>query len=265
MTIFEFYIFWIKIAPTYYWLMYALWFIFGFLIIKKRWIIYNSLKKDWLLDDLFMYIFLWVVLWWRIGYIIFYNFESFLSSPISIFKIWEWWMSFHWWVIWVLIAMYFFSRKNNIGFLKVADQVTLVLPIWLWLWRIWNYINWELLWFSWYTGLFAVYKDWIWYFPSPLLEAVLEWLILFIILNYIYIINNKKKGLKQWKKYFWLQDWQISALFLIFYALFRILTEIFVRTPDSHIWYIFWLFTLWEILSFPMLFWGLYYYFKLKK
>ena len=156
-------------------------------------------------------------------------------------------MSFHGWVIWVILAMWYFSRRYRFSFLKLTDEITTVLPIWLWLGRIWNYLNSELLWFSNYNWPLAVYKDWIWYFPSPLLECFLEWILLFIILNIVY----------KYKKF----DWQIAALFLILYGSFRIFVEIFFRTPDANIWYIFWVLTMWEILSIPMiLIWGYYYY-----
>ncbi len=261
MTIFEITLFWITIAPSYYWLMYALGFLLWFFIVKKRWIIVSSIpeiqssikKKNEMLDSLFLYIFLWVVLWWRFWYVLFYNFSAYLNNPFDIIKVWEWWMSFHWWVIWVIVAMLLFSRKYKINFLHLADQITLVLPIWLWLGRIWNYLNWELLWYSWYYWKFAIVNNWIWYFPSTLLEALLEWLVLFIILNIVYFINNKMKhSWANWSIKYWF-DWQIATMFLIIYAVFRLFVEIFYRVPDVHIWYIFGYFTMWEILTLPML------------
>ena len=246
MTVFEITILWIHIAPSYYWLMYAIAFLVWYQIIKNR------KKISWNdLENLFLYIVLWVIVWWRLWYIMFYNFSSYLSEPLSILKVWEWWMSFHGWVLWVIISMMIFSRIYKVNFYKVADQVTLILPIWLWLWRIWNYLNGELLWYSGYNWFLAVYKDWIWYFPSPLLEWLLEWLVLYFVLLFFY----KKKHSK----------WQIASLFLIFYSIFRIFVEFFFRTPDSHIWYILWYFTMWEILSFPMFVFWVYFYFKLKK
>lgn len=275
MTIFEINIFWVNIAPSYYWLMYVIWFLVWYYIIKKRGILIpppsgtpfekgRKYSHNDLMDNLFLYIFLWVVVWWRLGYVLFYSFSSYISNPLSIFKVWEWWMSFHGWVIGVIIAMILFSRKYKIDFLKLADQITLVLPIWLWLGRIWNYLNKELLWYPWYEGIFAVYKNWIWYFPSPLLEAILEWLLLFIILNTIYYINNKTKCSSTNKKIKYGFDWQIAALFLIFYSIFRIFVEAFFRIPDEQIWYILWYFTLWELLSLPMLIIWIIIYFNLK-
>ncbi len=246
MTIFEISLFWLTIAPTYYWLMYVLWFLFWYNIIKRRWIISSDI-----MENLFLYIFLWVILGGRFWYALFYNFSSYIDDPLNIFKIWEWWMSFHWGVIWVLIAMYLFSKKFKINFLVLADQVTLILPIWIWLWRIANYLNKELLWFSPYNWLLAVEKNGVSYFPSPLLEALFEWLVLYFILLFFYK-----------RKY---NNWQIASCFLIFYWLFRIFVEVFFRLPDSQIWYILWYFTMWGILSFPMLIIWLILYFRFKK
>lgn len=242
MTIFEINIFGLHIAPSYYWAMYAIWFLLWYYIIFKR--KFLDTNK---LDNLFLYIFAWVVLGWRIWYVVLYNFSYFLKNPLDILKTWEWWMSFHWWVIWVLLAMLIFSKKYKINFYKLADQITSVLPIWLGLWRIWNYLNKELLWYSPYNWPFAIN----WRFPSPLLESFLEWLVLFIILNFAY---KKRKF-----------DWQVASLFLIFYWIFRIFVEAFFRMPDSFIWYIWWYFTLWELYSLPMVLIWLFFYFKLKK
>ena len=268
MTIFETTIFWVTIAPSYYGLMYALWFIIWYWLIQKR--IYinkkNILKPktDWkiwdFMDSLLFYIFFWVVIWWRLWYVLFYNFSNFISNPLDIIKVWEWWMSFHGWIIWVTIAMILFSKRHKISFYQVADQISLVVPIWLWLWRLWNYLNWELLWFSWYNWPLSI----DWRFPSPLVEMFLEWIVLFIILNLVYKYKNphltspKRRGIAQ-------NPWQIASLLLILYWTFRIFVEAVFREPDAHIWYIWNYFTLWEIYSLPMIVIWIYFYIKLEK
>ncbi len=237
------------------------------------------------MDDLLLYIFLWVILWWRLGYILFYDLSFYIDNPANLIKIWEWWMSFHGWVIWVVLAMYFFAKKykktilNNKlelnpqtskAFLKLTDEVCRSLPVWLWLWRLWNYLNKELLWYSPYDWPFAVYINSVWYFPSPLLEAILEWVVLFLILAYFYkkknieLVESNSSSLK-YSKIFPLQDGQVASLFLVFYAIFRIFVEVFFRMPDAHIWYIFWFFIMWEILTLPMLIAWIYYFVKLRK
>jgi len=234
MTIFELNIFGLTIAPSYYGLMYALWFIIGYIIIQKRW--YITWDK---LDNLLFYIFLGVILWWRIGYTLFYNFSYYSQNLIDIFKVWEWWMSFHGWTIWVIIALIVYAKRNKINIWILGDEVTAIIPVGLWFWRIGNYLNKELLGYSPYNWPFFIEKWGVNYFPSPLLESFLEWVVLFIILWFVYT-----------KRKFY---WQVAAIFLIFYWIFRIFVEAFFRTPDVQIGYIMWYFTMWEILSLPMI------------
>lgn len=234
MTIFELNIFWFTLAPSYYGLMYALWFIAWYYYILKK----NILKKEEL-ENLFFYVFLWVVLWGRIWYILFYDFSAYLANPIDILKVWEWWMSFHWGFLWVVISVFIFAKKYSLSFWKIIDELAVIVPVWIWLGRIWNYLNKELLGYANYSGLLAVEKNGVSYFPSPLLEAFLEGLVLLILL---YFINK-------YKDFFW----KTSAYFLIFYGTFRVFVELFFRTPDSHIWYIFWFLTLGSLLSIPMI------------
>ena len=272
MSIFEITIFGFNIAPSYYGLMYVIGFIIWYQIIKIRLFSKKSVpfvtknnkkfieKESRLkihksaseyMDSLLFYIFLWVILGWRIGYILFYNFNQYLDSPLDILKVWEWGMSFHWWLLWVTIALYLFSKKNKISLFALSDEIAAVVPVWLLFWRIWNYLNKELLGYSDYFWPLAV-KVWnISYFPSPLLEALLEWLILFLLLNYIYL---RKKF-----------HWQIAALFLIFYWVFRILIEVFFRTPDSHIGYILPYISLGTLYSLPMCIAGIILYYYAKK
>jgi phosphatidylglycerol:prolipoprotein diacylglycerol transferase len=164
------------------------------------------------------------------------------------------------------------NPQTSKAFLKLTDEVCRSLPVWLWLGRLWNYLNKELLWYSPYDWPFAVYINSVWYFPSPLLEAILEWVVLFLLLAYFYKKKNEINNLTNFKIFKpWYynilpkNDWQVAALFLVFYAIFRIFVEIFFRTPDPQIWYIFWFLTMWEILTLPMLIVWIYYFIKLSK
>lgn len=252
MKIFDFTFYWIHISPSYYGLAYAISFIIWYIILKKR----KFIKED-NLDSLLMYIFFWVIFWWRLWYILFYNFSYYFENPLKIFYFWNWWMSFHWWVIWVMLAVFIFSIKHHWNeniilkrfYLILTDNIVTVLPIWLGFWRIGNYLNKELLWMQ-YNWFLAVEKNWISYFPSPLLESFFEWIILFFILRFIFI---KSKFL-----------WETSWAFLFYYWIFRFFIE-FIRLPDVQIGYILNYFTLWQVLSIPMILFWLYFYFFNKK
>lgn len=233
------------IAPTYYGLMYALWFWLGYYLLSKRKVVSPSQ-----LEDLFFIIFLGVIVWGRLWYILFYNPLFYLEHPLDILKFWNGWMSFHGWFLWVVWAVFFYCKRQKIHFWKIIDEIATLVPIWLWLGRIGNYLNKELLGFSPYYGPLAVEKGGISYFPSPLLESFLEGWILFLIL---YFINKNKKFYGK-----------TAAYFALFYGIFRIIIELFFRSPDVKIGYIYWPFSLWFFYSLPLIGIGLYLLYRLK-
>jgi phosphatidylglycerol---prolipoprotein diacylglyceryl transferase len=55
-----------------------------------------------------------VILGGRIGYVIFYNFERWMSDPLWLFRVWEGGMSFHGGLIGVLLAMYVYSTRSRV-------------------------------------------------------------------------------------------------------------------------------------------------------
>lgn len=217
MQIFEFTIGSITIAPTWYGLMYACIFsIFYYSLCRET-------ISEWEKDAIFWYTILWVLIGGRIGYVLIYNFEYFSNNFLEIFMPWRWGMSFHWWAIWVVLSWFLLARKINKWFLQIADTYILFVPIWLLLGRIGNYINGELLWLPGYVGIGARMVNWVSYFPTPLLEGVLEWILLGAILLW------KSKN----KQY----SGQLGVWFLGWYAIMRFFSEFF-RTPDVQIGYI---------------------------
>ena len=244
MTIFEITLFGITIAPSYYGLMYAIWFLYGVWYLKK-YSNYTSAQQE----SLFLYVFMGTILWGRLWYVLFYNFSLYLSNPWDILKIWDGWMSFHGWFLWVVIALYIFSLRQKVRFWKLADIIAMIIPVGLFFGRLGNYLNKELLWFE-YTGPLAVVTVKWSYFPSPLLEATGQWAFIFILFYFIL----KKPAFAG----------QFAALFLILYGTIRTIIEIYIRTPDAQIGYYFGFITQWSILSVPMIaIWlGLYYYLR---
>ena len=79
--------------------------------------------------------------------------------------------------------------------------------------------------------------------PSQLYEAILEGIFLFLILNTLIFTKKYKTG-------------TCSCVFLIFYGIFRIISEIF-REPDIQVGYLFNLLSMGTVLSFFMIISGL--------
>ena len=222
-------------------------------IIIKR--LQNSSKQFDLkeFDDLITYLIISIIVGGRFGYIVFYNLGYYISNPLDTVKIWEGGMSFHGALIGIIFGTYLFSLKRKISTFFLLDIIACVSPIGIFLGRITNFINAELVGkitnVSW--GVIFPTVDMLQRHPSQLYEAFLEGIILFFILNAFILKKNYKTG-------------TCSYLFLIYYGFFRIISEFF-REPDAQIGYLFNFFSMGTILSFLMILAGLILFVFIKK
>ena len=178
-------------------------------------------------DDLITYLIISIIVGGRIGYIIFYNLEYYLSNPFDILKIWEGGMSFHGGLIGIIIASVLFAKKHNQDSFLYMDLVSLVAPIGIFFGRLSNFINSELYGIPTEVPWAVIFLqiDNFARHPSQLYEAFLEGIILFLILLYFRKKNYlEKPGL-------------ISGVFLVFYSIFRFIVEFF-RVPDEQLGYL---------------------------
>jgi phosphatidylglycerol:prolipoprotein diacylglycerol transferase len=233
----------LRIGPVqlrWYGLMYMLGFIIGFFVLRRfaKYRKLNISTDD--LYDLLFYLILGVMIGGRLGYVLFYDLSSYIRAPLSIFAIWQGGMSFHGGFVGCVIAAYWITRKKGWNFWEIADLVCVAFPIGLGLGRIGNFINGEL--FGRPSTL-----PWAMVFPeggstprhpSQLYEALLEGVVLFFILRWLYR-KNFYRGTVFW------------AL-IAFYGLFRFLVE-FVREPDAQLGLDLGPFTRGQELTFPML------------
>ena len=235
----------------WYGVMYLFAFLSAYLLARYR----AKSSEKWNssnVDDLIFYGALGVVLGGRVGYLIFYNFTSFISNPLIFFNFQNGGMSFHGGFIGILIATILFNKNSKFSFFETTDFIAPLIPLGLAFGRIGNYINGE-LWGKVTSSAFGIYAPdqsgiWAQRYPTQLYEALLEGVILFFIL-WFFSKNNKPLM-------------ATSALFSIFYGIFRFIIE-FIRVPDSHIGYLAfeWL-TMGQLLSLPMILVGLFVFYK---
>ena len=197
-------------------------------------------------SDMLFYGFLGVILGGRVGYVLFYQFEYFLSDPLYLLQIWQGGMSFHGGLLGVTLAVFIFARKTKKSFLAVGDFVTFLVPIGLGMGRLGNFINAEL----WgrqtdvpWAMVFPNDPLQVPRHPSQLYEFFLEGVVLFIIL---YVITRKPRSLGL-----------VSGIFLVGYGVFRGIIEFF-REPDAHLGLYFSFISQGQILSIPMIVIGLF-------
>ena len=231
---------------------YSLAYIFGFIIgsiaLKRLNKISGQIIDDKKLDSFFIWAVLGVILGGRIGYVFFYQINLFTNNPYYIFEIWNGGMSFHGGLIGLIISIYFFTKKINISFFYLSDLICLVAPIGIFLGRIANFINTELIGRPTDFFISVVYPsiDNLHRHPSQLYEALFEGIILFIILNIYFLKYNNSNRVGS-----------TSGLFLIIYSVFRIFLE-FLREPDTHIGLYFNFISIGQILSLPLLLFGIF-------
>lgn len=232
----------------WYGLMYLLAFASAYLLasLRARQSQYWSKQQ---VEDMIFFGALGVVLGGRIGYVLFYNLPHFINEPLKIFAIHNGGMSFHGGFLGVLFAMFLFNRKYNKTFFTTMDFVAPLIPLGLGFGRLGNFINNE-LWGRVTESSWGLYipEQGVSRYPSQLYEGLLEGMVLFIIL---WVFSRKSRPLMS-----------VSALFLIFYGLFRFIIE-FVRVPDEQLGYLAfgWL-TMGQILSLPMIIFGIYLLYK---
>ena len=220
---------------------YSLAYIFGILIgiYYGKYLIKNThlniSEKN--LDDYVIWAVAGIILGGRIGYVLFYNFEFYLQNPEEIFKIWNGGMSFHGGLLGIIFTSWIFCNKNKVSFWSLTDLLACIAPIGIFFGRIANFINAELVGKATNVPWSVVFPqyDKIPRHPSQLYEACLEGIVLFMIVNFSIRKISIKHG-------------YVSIIFLIFYSLFRIISEIF-REPDPQLGYLFYGLSMGSILS----------------
>ena len=231
----------------WYSLAYIFGLIFGLILIKRL----NRIKGNVIsinqLDNFFIWAVIGIIFGGRIGYVLFYQTYLFIENPFYIFEIWNGGMSFHGGLIGIIVSTYFFCKINDIDFFYLSDLVSIVAPIGLFLGRIANFINTELIGKPTDFFISVIYPtiDNLPRHPSQLYEALFEGLVLFIILISYFFKNNKK-----------IKNGFITGLFLVLYSFFRFIIE-YIREPDLHLGLFFNFISMGQILSIPLFILGI--------
>ncbi|MCU0886750.1 MAG: prolipoprotein diacylglyceryl transferase [Rubritepida sp.] len=195
------------------------------------------------MDDYVTWVTLGIILGGRLGYVLFYKPGYYLHHPLEALMVWQGGMAFHGGALGVIIATWWFCRREKLDWVAFADRVVVVVPIGIFFGRLANFINGE-LWGR------AADVPWAMVFPgdpqqlprhpSQLYQAGLEGLALFLLLITLCAIPRLRA-----------RTGFLSGAFLAGYGVARLAGEIF-REPDAHLGFLVGGATMGQLLSVPM-------------
>ena len=126
----------------WYSIAYIIGILIGWYLSKKYFISKREIREKF--DDYLTYVILSIIIGGRLGYILFYNLNYYLSYPLDILKIWQGGMSFHGGLLGIIFVTIWFSKKKNHNPFHYLDIISIVAPIGIFFGRISNFINSEL-------------------------------------------------------------------------------------------------------------------------
>lgn len=199
------------------------------------------------MDDFLSYFVLGTIIGGRLGYVLFYNLPFFIHNPLEILALWHGGMSFHGGFLGAIATTFLFVKNQHFkngslikNSFKILDILAVLSPIGLFLGRIANFINMEVMGRATNSPLGVVFigQTDIPRHPSPIYEAITEGLVLFVIMCLLYFKTNLRK-----------YTGALSGIFCLLYGIFRIFCEQF-RQPDAQIGFLTsWGLTMGQLLS----------------
>lgn len=209
---------------------YGLMYVVGFLVGGK--ILAHLSKKGFLpmpvdkIDKYVTSLIIGMFLGARLTYVFVYNWGYYSNHFSEIFSVWKGGLSFHGAVGGMVLATYWFCKKNKIAFIKVTDSMAVAGSPGLFFGRMGNFINGELYGRITDSPIGIVFPGGGPYprHASQLYEGISEGIILFLILWFIHT-RQKIYGI-------------VTVFFLIGYGTFRYIVEFF-REPDAQLGYYF--------------------------
>lgn len=159
-----------NIALRWYGMAYLAGFLGGYLLLKrlaerKLWVLAPEKTADFIAAAALLGVFLGG----RLGYVFFYQiprdgWESVLSDPLVILRVWEGGMASHGGILGLVIFTFFYAKKHKVSWTGLGDGLCVVAPIGLLCGRIANFINGELY------GRIANGVAWSVKFPTALID-----------------------------------------------------------------------------------------------
>ncbi|RYD98036.1 MAG: prolipoprotein diacylglyceryl transferase [Sphingomonadales bacterium] len=193
--------------------------------------------------DLVGWIMIGVLVGGRLGYCLVYQ-PGIFATPWKVLELWNGGMSLHGGLAGVLLALWWYCRRNKLQLLRVYDYIACCTPFGLFLVRIANFVNGE-LWgrpsdLPW-AMVFPGAGDGVPRHPSQLYEAFLEGGVAMLVLWFLF-----------WKTDARYHPGRLVGAGLLLYGVTRFLLE-YTRQPDKGLENLSWGLTMGQTLCLPMI------------
>jgi prolipoprotein diacylglyceryl transferase len=209
------------LAPRWYGLLFALGFVFGYIIMMR--IFRKERIPLKVLDQLATYMIIATIIGARLGHVLFYEPAEYFKNPIEILMIWKGGLASHGAGIAIIIALIYFSRRNKKPFIWIFDRISIVVALAGAFIRTGNLMN---------SEIYGIPTSLPWGFkfvntdpslvakhPTQIYEA-LAYLGTFIVLWLVYLKRNGRP-----------RPGFLFAMFMILVFSFRFLIE-FIKEPQ---------------------------------
>lgn len=219
----------LELAPgvgvRWYGLAYVAGFVLAY-VLFVRWV-----RAGWLdlggrpVGDFLTWVIVGTVAGGRLGYCVFYAWESWVRDPLYVVRVWEGGMASHGGVIGLALAVWGFAVRHRLEGWRLADAVAAAAPWGVVLGRLANFVNGEL----WGRGaevpwavIFPGTGDGLPRHPYPLYAAVLEGVVVGLV-----AAGVKRTGAR---------SGVVCGVVVCAYAVMRIVSECF-REPDHGVFW----------------------------
>ncbi len=130
-------------SVRWYGILFALGFFLGQIILTRMYVAEG--KPATLVDVITFYMIIGTVVGARLGHCLFYEPEQYLANPLEILKIWHGGLASHGATVGILLALWFFSRREKLDYLWVLDRIVIVVALGAACIRLGNMMNSEII------------------------------------------------------------------------------------------------------------------------
>lgn len=202
------------------------WYISNNIVKRLNYLGYTKLTLNEFDSFLFLGLII-IIVFSRLGHVLFYEFQFYKNNPIEIFMIRNGGLAFHGGLIGLVLYVFIYCKKKNISWLLLCDILSIAASAGLITGRLANFFNQELVgkvWASEYGVIFPLVDTFPRY-PTQLYESLTEGLLAFFI-QIIYLNING------WKSF---GTGRYSVIFGITYSTSRFIIEFYKDVEEIFI------------------------------